>query len=196
MLKGFVLSLKTQSHWVTSGFVIGSQQAAVCQHDSDLFLKLKLSTQCIKFLFFRHVQCCRQSRCTSLLQKGRWLHDWFHYYVIQMFDSDKKNFECFDVAVTYCLNWMSARNMLFVVRFLHCRLFFMNLYFFYMYCENVLFYDNSYFLFFWRVKKSHEHFVRNKRKYLLSNLTFKMCFLCVRTVQLYVDSKVVIHPVF
>lgn len=128
MLKGFVLSLKTQSHWVTSGFVIGSQQAAVCQHDSDLFLKLKLSTQCIKFLFFRHVQCCRQSRCTSLLQKGRWLHDWFHYYVIQTFDSDKKYFECFDVAVTYCLNWMSARNMLFVVRFLHCRLFFLWIY--------------------------------------------------------------------
>lgn len=36
----------------------------------------------------------------------------------------KKTFEYFDVAVTFCLNWMSARNMLFVVPFLHCRCFY------------------------------------------------------------------------
>ena len=100
------------------------------------------------------------------LQKGPWLHDWFHYYVVQTFDIDNKknkNFEYFDVAVTFCLNWMSARNMLFVVCFLHCRRFYdLNLYFFYMYCENMPFYDNSYFLF--------SIFLKSEKVYLMNIL--------------------------
>lgn len=89
MLKGFLLSLKTQSHWVTSGFVIGSQQTAVCQRASDSFLKLKLSTQCIKSSFFVMFSAADRVIIPHL-QKGLWLHDWFHYYVVQTFYIDKK----------------------------------------------------------------------------------------------------------
>lgn len=154
-------------------FVIGIHIS--CSTSTFLWLFVESCHTVYSFFFFFFFSAADKV-IVPHLQRTSSLHDGFYYYVVEMFYIA----EMLSVLISQSVSVLRRR----VPATFHLLLLFYysNLYVFYMYCENVLFYHNSFFLFlfFWSLKTnvSHEYFMRNKRKYLLIIQCLRSVFCC------------------